>query len=254
MSNNLNNILRKLVNKLEKKAALPDTSVSPLKDKDEKPNVPHSDYTAFTGAQLSEVEEDDVSNSPEVLLASTKKLLGVSRNEISSDNRDSIRFRKVYPVDKLIRERIRLDHGKTMRNQMRKLSRNKTLKNMPVGALDHYFEGMIVSNQLSMPGEEINPISLVEQARRITQMGEGGIGSSDSITPEMNAVDPTSFGFISVVEGPESEKIGIDTRAAWGTKIGSDGLIYQKFYNPKMKRYEWLNPTQLNEKVIGFPE
>lgn len=59
-------------------------------------------------------------------------------------------------------------------------------------------------------------------------MGPGGIPSADSITNEAQAVHPSQFGFIDVISGPESEKAGVDVRAAWGTKVGSNGRIYQK--------------------------
>ncbi|MFA9289314.1 MAG: hypothetical protein ACEQSA_05565, partial [Weeksellaceae bacterium] len=89
--------------------------------------------------------------------------------------------------------------------------------------------GLLVGNALSSPLEEINPMHIVEQSRRITAMGPGGLPSSDSITSEAQALHPSSFGFIDIIAGPESERAGVDVRAAMGTKLGSDGKIYQRF-------------------------
>ena len=59
--------------------------------------------------------------------------------------------------------------------------------------------------------------------------------------------------FLSAIEGPESERIGVDTRVAWGAKIGSDGNIYQKFKNARTGKNEWLSAQDLENKVVALP-
>lgn len=95
---------------------------------------------------------------------------------------------------------------------------------------------------------------IVEQSRRITAMGPGGLPSSDSITSEAQALHPSSFGFIDIIAGPESERAGVDVRAAMGTKLGSDGKIYQRFKDRKNGVVRWLSPSDLDGKVLGLPE
>ena len=51
-----------------------------------------------------------------------------------------------------------------------------------------------------------------------------------------------------------SEKIGIDVRLAWGSKIGSDGRPYQKFLNRKTGKYQWMSPEDLDGLTVKLPD
>lgn len=204
-------------------------------------------------ASTFDVKDDDVTGNVDTILAATEKILAINRGVADPDERDSLRFRRVYPMDRLISERISLDADKLFLKSMRRILRQKTLKPINVNHFDKYTENLIVGNPLSMPLEEINPLHLIEQSRRITQMGPGGLGE-DSITEEAQNLHPSEFGFLSALEGPESERIGVDTRLAYGSKIGSDGHIYQKFLNKKTGRREWLNSSDLAGKILGLPQ
>ncbi len=198
--------------------------------------------------------DTDVPADLDTILASTEKLLAVNRGEAEPDERDSLEFRRVHTPDKLFAERIQLDANKLRRVAMRRVARHRNLKAIGVAHWDPYTEGLIVSNPLSTPLEEINPLSLVEQARRITAMGPGGIPSDDSITPEMQTVHPSQFGFISAFEGPESSRIGVDVRLAHKARIGSDGNIYNQFLNRKTGKLQWRSPGDLVGHTVGLPE
>jgi DNA-directed RNA polymerase beta subunit len=202
----------------------------------------------------SNESSDDVSVTPDVLMAVTHKLLAVNRGHAEPDERDSLAFRRVHTPDKLFAERVTLDAGKLRRVAMRRIAKQRNLKAIGPSHFDPYMQGMIIGNPLSSPIEEINPISLVEQSRRITQMGPGGIPSSDSVTAEAQSVHPSIFGFLDCISGPESERIGVDTRLAWGAKIGSDGKIYQKMLNRRTGKHQYVSPEDLENKVIGLPK
>jgi len=85
-------------------------------------------------------------------------------------------------------------------------------------------------------------------------MGPGGIGSTDAITPEMQAVQPGEFGFYSPIETPESEKAGVDVRMTWGTRVGKDGRLYHQFKNRRSGEIEWKSPADLHDKVMKIPD
>ena len=53
----------------------------------------------------AESSSDDVSMSPDALLAITEKLLAVNRGHAAPDERDSLAFRRVHTPDKLFAER-----------------------------------------------------------------------------------------------------------------------------------------------------
>ena len=197
-------------------------------------------------------EEDERRLSVGDILNGSKKLVAINRGDAEPDDRDALQYKRIFSTGDLISERIKIDAGKTARSIMKKLSRKKSLKHLPGNFLTPYTEGHLVGNPLSTPGEETNPMHVREQLYRITQMGPGGIGSGRALTEEMQNVNPSEFGFIDVVSGPESERAGIDVRAVQNAKLGSDGRIYQKFYNPRLKRYEWLNARDLQNKGLAF--
>jgi len=139
----------------------------------------------------------------EGLLAASRKLLAVNRGQDVLDDRHTPAFAKVFTLDKLLAERIKFDEGRRKQNLMRRLSNTKSLKGFVPGTFDGYLEEFITMNPLTTPGEETNPMSRVSQHRRVTQMGPGGIGSTDAITSGMQNIQASEFGFISPIEGPE---------------------------------------------------
>jgi hypothetical protein len=51
-----------------------------------------------------------------------------------------------------------------------------------------------------------------------------------------------------------SEKAGVDVRLAYGTRIGSNGRVYQKFRNRKTGKMEWLDSAAVRDKVVRLPD
>lgn len=187
------------------------------------------------------------------ILSATTKLLRVNRGEDEPDDRESLAWKRAVTPDARLKERITMDSEKTARQLMKHLARRKSLDAVSPYAFNAYGEGLFQGTPLAAPSEEINPMMLAEAARRITQMGAGGIGSDNAITMEMQAVNPSEFGFISPVEGPESSRAGIDNRLAFGTMIGSDGRIYQKMRNTHTGQVEWVTPRELITKRVAPP-
>ena len=200
------------------------------------------------------MSDTEIPADVDTILAATEKLLAVNRGEAEPDERDSLEFRRVMTPDKLFAERVSLDADKLRRVAMRRIAKTRNLQPIGAGHFDNYAEGLIVGHPLSSPLEEINPLALAEQARRITSMGPGGLPSEDSITAEAQALHPSQFGFISSIEGPESSKIGVDTRLAWGARVGDDGKIYQQFVHKPSGKKKWVSPNDLVNKTVGLPD
>ena len=137
------------------------------------------------------------------LVAITEKLLATNRGIIPTDDRDSLEFKTILTPDKLAAERIALDAGKIRLNTLRRAARNRTLQGVNPGHFSSYTRGLLESNPLSMPLEEINPMHIEEQSRRVTAMGPGGLGSDDAITEDSQSISASQFGYFSPIEGPE---------------------------------------------------
>jgi DNA-directed RNA polymerase subunit beta len=223
-------------------------SASPVAFKP-KPAATHHRY-------LSDDDEHEEYESIGVdgILAASEKLLAVNRGLERPDQRDTASNERVYTVDRLMAERIKLDHGKTLRTLMGRLSRRKNLSALGPAAFDAYTVDYLKGNPTASAIEEINPMNIMEQRRRITKMGPGGIGDPNAITVGMQSVDASQFGFISPAEGPESEKAGIDVRLSYGARIGSDGRIYQLMRNARTGKKQWVSPSDLKGKTVRLPD
>ena len=204
--------------------------------------------------ELDDDGEEYMSVGTDGVLAASEKLLAINRGLDEPDERDSLRFQKILRPHSMLRESIKMDAGKVSRQLMYQAARRKNLSGMPTAAFDPYVERLLVGNPLTAPLEEINPMQLTESARRITKMGPGGLGSSDSITEEAQAIHPSQFGYISVIEGPESERAGIDVRVAWGAKLGSNGRLYQKYYDRHSKKMRWMSPEDVANLTVKIPD
>lgn len=207
-----------------------------------------------TTQRPEDLDPDSVSVGTRGILAASEKLLAVNRGLAEPDERDALQFKHLMTTDQLMRERVRMDADKTRMNTMRRLARARSLKPVGAGHFNSYAEGLLVGNPLSMPLEEINPMHLVEQARRVTHMGPGGLPSDESITESAQGIHTSQFGFISTLEGPESERAGVDVRLGWGAKLGDDGRIYQRYWDPRAKAHRWLSAADLDGKTVGLPD
>lgn len=190
--------------------------------------------------------------TPEVLLRTTGKLLNINRGEERVDDRDAPQFSNVLGVEDFVRERIDKDAGKTVRNLLWKIRRDRSLKRVGRNALGPYMRSLLLDSGLAQPLEETNPMHIADQLGRIVKFGEGGIGSTEAVTDSARDVNPGQVGFIDLVAGPESTGVGVDVRAALHTYKGSDRQVYAEFLD-KAGQTKYLKPEDMEGKVLAFP-
>lgn len=247
---------QEMLNNLQKYAeeqfdfAVPASSNSPVVNNEKEDQ--YKPFPKFTTDEDDGYERANVGIAS--LIESTKKLLAVNRGEAEPDERDSLKYKRIYNVDDLLAERTRMDAGKIRNAMMYKLSKARSLKNMPSGIFDSYMKGHIIGNPLSLPSEEINPIYLLDLQSKATVFGEGGIGNPDAVTPESQNVHPSQFGLIDPLASPDGMRAGSDVRLANGTRITNNGKLITRLRNRKTGKIEWLTPDEIAEHVVGFPE
>jgi DNA-directed RNA polymerase beta subunit len=188
------------------------------------------------------------------ILASTEKLLAVNRGLDDPDERDAMPNDRVHTTDMLLGERIKMDTAGKRRQLMWHAARHRSLKGLHPFVFDSYGRDMLIGNPLSQPLEEINPLQILTQSRRMTKMGPGGIGDSNAVTESMRAVHASQFGFLSPTEGPESGNAGIDVRLARGVKVGSDRRLYQRFRNTHTGKIHWMSPEDMVGATLKLPD
>jgi len=112
--------------------------------------------------------------SPDVYLAATKKLLGLTRGEVEPDDRDHLAYMTVHGPEDLISERVSKDQS-MLRKALWKATMKGDLSGMPTGLFTKSLQAAIMGSGLGNPSEEVNPTQVLEQMGRISRMGVGGI-------------------------------------------------------------------------------
>ena len=191
--------------------------------------------------------------SLDTIMATTKKLLAVSRGEQDIDDRDHMAYQTVLGPEDLFRERLEKDYGGMRRKLLWKASFRGNLQGVPPGALSKQIEAALLTSRLGQAIEEINPMEIHDKQTKITRLGEGGIPSIDSVPDEARSVQPSHMGFIDPVRTPESFRAGVDVNIASAVEKGSDGRLYITLTDAKTGKPVRKSPQDLVNASIAFP-
>lgn len=197
------------------------------------------------GAPYRNVDEN-------ALLAITKKLLAVSRGEQAADDRDELAYQTIVGPEDVFAERLQKS-GNELRRALWKATAAGNLDKFPSGVFQKTISHALLGSGLAAPIEEVNPAEIYDQQARVTRMGEGGIPSTDSVTLDARAVQPSQFGFIDTLRTPESGRVGVDLRLARGAQKGDDGRLYTRVIDPSSGEELWRTPQDVADSVVAFP-
>lgn len=174
------------------------------------------------------LNSSDVTLTKDVFLKSIKKTISVASGLVQSDLKDDIKFKEVYSDTDLIFEAITNGFDKFLMKTKTKLDELDSADNK-VGLFsdinstihdDLYGKKGLMSSELCVASEEINPLFMEAKSREITQAGPGGM-STDAISNETDSRNLTNSGMnkIDPIETPESGKIGITQHLTIGALI-----------------------------------
>jgi DNA-directed RNA polymerase beta subunit len=193
--------------------------------------------------------------SPSAILAASKKLLDIHKAADDVDDRDSLAFKTFHSVDDFVKERVQLE-ARAMRAKLGwKLdaSHGDLKKALPAGPFTRSMHGLLTGSSLSAVPMQINPMELVDEASRVTMLGEGAIASERAIPLEARDVHPTHLGILDPARSPESFKIGVDLRAAIGARRDDKGNLYAPVIDMKTGKPTYLKAGDMATSVIAFP-
>ena len=157
------------------------------------------------------------------------------------DEIDHLGNRRVRQVGELIQNQFRIGVARMERQIRDKMSTQeidavtpKSLINIrPVTAALKEFFG---SSQLSKFMDQINPLAELNDKRRLSALGPGGL-SRDRAGMEVRDVNPSHYGRICPIETPEGQNIGLITSLSSYAKINEYGFImtpYRKVVDCKI--------------------
>lgn len=193
--------------------------------------------------------------SPAAILAASKKLLDVHKAAADVDDRDSLAFKTFHSVDDFVKERILLD-ARGMRGKLGlklEAARGDARKAIPPGPFTRSMRDLLVSSSLSAVPMQINPMELIDEASRVTMLGEGAIPAERAIPMEARDLHPTHLGILDAFRSPESFKIGVDLRATIGARRDAAGNLYAAVRDVKTGRQTFLKAADMAKAVVAFP-
>lgn len=193
--------------------------------------------------------------SPAAILAASKKLLDVHKSAADVDDRDSLAFKTFHSVDDFVRERLQLD-ARSMRNKLGwKLDAHKgILKDaLPSAPFTRTITSFLTGSSLSAVPMQINPMELIDEASRVTMLGEGAIASERAIPMEARDVHPTHLAILDPTRVPESFKVGVDVRAGIGAMRDDKGNLYAPVRDVKTGTSTFLKAADMSRSIVAFP-
>ncbi len=179
----------------------------------------------------------------EDLVAATKYLLRLKRNEGSLDDIDHLGSRRVRTVGELLANQCRVGLARTERlvkermtlfdQGMESMAPQKLINPKALSAVIRDFFGR---SQLSQFMDQINPLAELTHKRRLSALGPGGL-SRDRAGFEVRDVHPSHYGRICPVETPEGPNIGLIASLATFARINDFGFLetpYRKAENGRV--------------------
>lgn len=190
----------------------------------------------------------------ETLFATSKKVLGVLRGEKAPDERDSLIFKNIYNPTSLLAAFMD-KQSKTITANLRTRTDSKTNVRDIISS-DTYskpFKKFYTVGDLSSTPEQTNPVSILNEWRKTTVMGTGGVQSPHAITLGVRDVHPTQMGFLDAISTPESGKVGVTLPLAVDVVSSKEKEIKKEYILPDGSR-KIYTPLEASNLVVGFPD
>lgn len=202
------------------------------------------------------VESDKV--NPLMILAASKKLLGVYNGTVEQDDRENMMFKQVMAPEDMLAEAFRKNIKEEVNKIKFKLGNPSTSKIEDVigtgtAGLTRPVKNFIVSSKASRLSEEYNPLMMHTTTHLITPMGEGGVGDTRALNLDTKAVHPSHLGFIDPIVSPEGAAVGITLAVTDNSYIDEHGAPAIGVINAKTGKKEVKKLSELWNKNVAYP-
>ncbi|MCB9799068.1 DNA-directed RNA polymerase subunit beta [Candidatus Nomurabacteria bacterium] len=196
--------------------------------------------------------------SPEKLVQVVKEVIRLNVTQESPDDIDHLGNRRIRAVGELVQNRFRVGLARMERiikdrmstYDIESLLPNKLINARPViGAVREFF----MSSQLSQFMDQVNPLAELENKRRISALGPGGL-SRDRAGFEVRDVHTTHYGRICPIATPEGPNIGLVGHLSTFSKINTFGFVetpYRRVIKKVPNEARFTEGEVLNEKIEG---
>jgi DNA-directed RNA polymerase beta subunit/DNA-directed RNA polymerase beta' subunit len=193
----------------------------------------------------------------EVLRRATGKILNIHRGKEEPDDRDSLVFKEVWSIEDFLPEKLQREAAAIKARLRSTVDYKKNVSEIVTSKLFHepIREFFTQGGSIAECSKQTNPLHMLSSSRKTTLMSEGfgGIKSGHSITDEMRAINPSSFGFLDPAATPESERTGISLQISRGVrKKGQD--LEAPAYNIKAGKLQYLKVPDFHDAYVVLPD
>ncbi len=198
---------------------------------------------------MSTVGVDTDRVTPDLLMATSKKLLGISRGQQQGDAKDSLRYQKVYGPVEYFAQHVQRDGGSVARSLLWKATNKGNLNFIGSGSLQPHVSSVFNESNLTRFVDNSTPFQGVDASMLLTRVGQGGINSDQSAPIEMRLVQPSYYGYVGGVR-TQDKSPGITAYLSKNVMKGTDGKLYQKFYNPRTGKEQLVDSQKAAASVV----
>tara|TARA_Y100001963_G_scaffold23123_1_gene30605 strand:+ start:4643 stop:6514 length:1872 start_codon:yes stop_codon:yes gene_type:complete len=203
-----------------------------------------------TKITLGESHEKVSSSS---LLATSKKLLSVTRGESNPDERDSLIFKDLYSVDDLVTAYFDKNKDSILSGVKNRLETKTAIRDIiSASTYSKPLVNFFTVGDLSSTPTQTNPAKILSDWRKTTVMGTGGIQSHHAINLEARDIHPSQLGFVDPVATPEGQKIGVNVNLTVDAIKDGKDLKIPIILNSGSKVYRSV--SQIYNMKLGMPD
>ena len=186
-------------------------------------------------------------------------LIKVQNGEGKLDDIDHLSNRYLRSVGQLIAQvpfRIGLSRFERMiRNRMVLLSKNQNvnlsslINTQPIiAAINEFFR----TNRLSAILDQTNPLSELDNLRRLSVMGPGGL-TRERAPFSIRDVSSSQYGRICPVRSPEGQNIGLVTYLALYTRVNKYGFLESPYRKVKKVKKNGKIKMKITDEIVYLP-
>lgn len=193
-----------------------------------------------------QVDQETITLTPEDVVAAVKYLITLQNGKGKTDDIDHLSNRRVRQIGELVQESaFRIGLIRLERSIREKMSLTKTDEALSPGALVNArpliatISEFFRRNRLSTILDQTNPLSEIDNLRRLSVMGSGGV-TRERASFSMRDINASQYSRIDPVRSPEGPNIGLVTYLSLYARVNDFGFLeapYQKVVeeNGKMK-------------------
>jgi DNA-directed RNA polymerase subunit beta len=203
--------------------------------------------------------EDECVLYPEDIILIVKRLIRINNGEVEPDDVDHLANRRIRSVGEVLNRQLQPSIRRLEKNIKDKMSLygndakvtpSMLVGTKPIAASILSFFG---SNQLSTFMDQTNILSELENKRKVTAAGPGGI-TKERATFSIREVHTSQYAKFDPVTSPESANIGVVTQLAMLAHINEYGFLeapYRVIKNEVSTTKKDMEGRILNEKIKG---